>query len=370
MPYALGPSANFAVRPFNVSNVSAIPGATGNWTNLPNITASAGNTISGLANNAWTLAKAMKFLSSNTNYYGLNMTTTVGTASFSPVMYFNQSDLGSDYPAAKISIGSWNLTRWSWHNRDSYDLTTDYVYQTGMSEPGYFYPFVYVPTTAAAATQGGITQANTVPSISTKQNCPDDTMTVTVSKSGGAASGATVKLYRETPYLGLLETKSSDSDGKATFATKGTGTYSVEVTGSGYTTTTSSLSYTACTAGSAVTTAVPATPTPTPEVAPEAAPTPAPESVPAGTGAGTGAPAGEGVAPSEQPAPSTETGEPGTGKAPEVPSQLPTAAAGATGGNMGTILLVVVVIVVVAIGIYFFTKKGGSSKGIYKGFKR
>ena len=368
MPYALGPSVNFAVRPFNVSNVSAIPGAPGNWTLLPNITYSAGNVISGLANNAWTLAKAMKFVTSSADYYGLNITTTVGTASFSPVMYFNETDLGADYPANKISMGSWNLTRWSWHDRSSYDLTYDYVYQTGMSEPGYFYPFVYVPTTAAAANQGGLTQANTVPSISTKQNCPDDTLTVTVSKSGGVASGATVKLYRESPYLGLLETKSSDSDGKATFATKGTGIYSVEVTGSGYTTTTSSVSYTACTAESAATTTVPTIPTP--EAAPEVTSTPAPSTAPAGTGAGTGTPAGESATPSEQPAPSKETGAAGTGKAPEVHSQLPTAAAGATGGNMGTILLVVVVIVVVAIGIYFFTKKGGSSKGIYKGFKR
>ncbi|MBI5223449.1 hypothetical protein HY990_03430 [Candidatus Micrarchaeota archaeon] len=82
-------------------------------------------------------------------------------------------------------------------------------------------------SSASSSSSSGSSSSRRSLSIDTSKLCPDNQLEVTTTSSGSAVSGITIRILEVDPYVGQIDSKSTDENGKATFVIPQTAKYEV-----------------------------------------------------------------------------------------------------------------------------------------------
>ena len=157
---------------------------------------------------------------SHGNYYGLNVTNTSASATFTPKLYYNNSDLGS-YSSAYLGMGeSSTAGSWTYYTPTTLNETEYSIYETGLASFSYFAPLVYTSASPSITTASSGLSTYDV-AVSHVFNCTTGSVDITVLSRGVAAVGVPVTFTDFTnPQSGT-----TDSEGKVSFTISRSGEY-------------------------------------------------------------------------------------------------------------------------------------------------
>ncbi|MFA5050057.1 MAG: right-handed parallel beta-helix repeat-containing protein, partial [Candidatus Micrarchaeia archaeon] len=172
--FGLGETTDVSVQLVNLSNISDEDYTT--MSTLSGVTAAYKKVVQSLQN----------------NYYGLNVTNTSGSASFSPKLYYNDSDISFPYSNTYAGLGATStLGAWTYYSPTT-SVAGESVAYTGLSitAAAYFASIVYAPPVSSSTSS----KSKGTIILTYELTCKDGTVSVYAKEASEELSGVKIIL--------------------------------------------------------------------------------------------------------------------------------------------------------------------------------